>query len=236
MQFVPDQVMGYDRAITVFSPDGRLLQVEYAKKAVSLGAMALGITFKNGVVLMADRHRTDKLLIGESVKKIFRIEDHIISTSSGFISDARVLVKRCRVRSQQHKVTYGEPIDVEGLVRYVADLEQTYTQYGGIRPFGISFLIAGLEKKKGSSLFLTEPSGIYFKYKAKAVGVSSVEANKFLEKNYKENIEEKTAIKIAIKTFKKVLGKEFTYARIETTVVNTDGIRELMNGELKKLG
>ncbi len=234
MQFVPNQVMGYDRAITVFSPDGRLLQVEYAKKAVSLGAMALGITGKDHVVLMADRHRTDNLLIPESVQKIFRIDRRILSTSSGLISDARVLVKKCRVRAQQHKLTYGEDIDVESLVKFVADMEQAYTQYGGIRPFGISFLIGGLEEK-GPAIFLTEPSGIYFKYKAKAVGMNSQEANKLLQKNYKANMDLKASVKLAIQTFKKALGKEFSYDRLESSVITTDGIKELGEEELKKL-
>jgi proteasome alpha subunit len=234
MQFMPNQVMGYDRAITVFSPDGRLLQVEYAKKAVGLGALALGITFKEGVLLMADRHRTDKLLIPKSVKKVFMIENHLALTSAGFISDARVIVKRSRVRAQQHQITYGEPIDVEGLVKYIADLEQAYTQYGGIRPFGVSLLIGGVEARKGSSLFLIEPSGIYFKYKAKAVGMSSEEADKILEKNFKENMDVKSAIKLAQLIFKKILGKDYTLARLETSVVTKKGTDEIASEALSK--
>jgi len=230
---MPNQVMGYDRAITVFSPDGRLLQVEYAKKAVGLGALALGIAFKDGVLLMADRHRTDKLLIGESVNKVFKIENHINLTSAGFISDARVIVKKSRVRAQQHKITYGEPIDVEGLVRYIADLEQAYTQYGGIRPFGISLLIGGIEPRKGASLYLIEPSGIYFKYRAKAVGMSSDEANKILEKGFKENMDLKAAVKLAVSAFKKVLGKEFALSRLETSAVTAKGTEVIASEALK---
>lgn len=234
MQFVPNQVMGYDRAITVFSPDGRLLQVEYAKKAVGLGALAVGIVFKDGVLLMADRHRTDKLLIQESVQKIFKIESHINLTSAGFISDARVIVKRARVRAQQHKITYGEPIDVEGLVRYVADLEQAYTQYGGIRPFGVSLLIGGVEARNGPNLFLIEPSGIYFKYKAKAVGMNSAESDKILEKGYKENLDLNKSVKLAIDAFKKALGKDFSFDRLETSVITLKGMQEIKSEALKK--
>ena len=127
--------MGYDRAITVFSPDGRLLQVEYAKKAVSQGAMTLGIVYKDGVLLIADRRIREKLQVSESIKKIYKIDNHILSTFSGLTSDARVLVKKCRVQAQQHKLTYGEPIDIEGLVKYISDIEQMHTLYGGIRPF-----------------------------------------------------------------------------------------------------
>jgi proteasome alpha subunit len=223
MQFMPNQVMGYDRAITVFSPDGRLLQVEYAKKAVSLGALALGIAFKDGLLLMADRHRTDKLLVPKSVKKVFIIENHIGMTSAGFISDARVIVKKARLRAQQHKITYGEPMDIEGLVKYLADTEQAYTQYGGIRPFGVSLLIGGFEAK-GPTLYLIEPSGIYFQYKAKAVGTNSEEAaDKLLEKGYKDNMDRKTAIKLAVSVFKKVIGKDFSVNRLETSIITTKG-------------
>ncbi len=223
MQFVPDQAMGYDRAITVFSPDGRLLQVEYAKKAVSLGATALGIVCKDSVLLMADRYRTDKLLIQDSVKKIFKIDDHIIAGSSGFISDARVLVKKCRVRAQQHKMTYGEDMDTESLVKYVADMHQAYTQFGGARPFGISLLIAGI--KDEPELFLTEPSGIYFKYKAKAVGMGADEANKMLEKGYKEGMSCDEAMELAVSIFKKVLAKDFHFNRLEVSLVDKSGIK-----------
>jgi proteasome alpha subunit len=234
MQFMPNQVMGYDRAITVFSPDGRLLQVEYAKKAVSLGALALGIKFKDGIMLMADRHRTDKLIIPKSVNKVFKIENHVTMTSAGFISDARVIVKKARLRAQQHKVTYGEPIDIEGIVKYLADLEQAYTQYGGIRPFGVSLLLGGVEARKDPSLFLIEPSGIYFKYKAKAVGMRSEEADKLLEKAYKENLDAKSAVKIGLAIFKKLLGKEFNLIRLETSVVTQTGTEEVASEALTK--
>lgn len=232
MQFVPNQVMGYDRAITMFSPDGRLLQVEYAKKAVSLGSMALGVAFKDGILLMADKHREDKLVIAGSVRKVSRINSNIISTSAGYIPDARVLVKKCRVRAQQHKITYGEDMDVEGIVKYVADIEQAYTQYGGIRPFGISLLVGGHDRK-GPQIYLIEPTGTYFQYKAKAIGMNSSEANKHLEKDYRENIDLKAAIKLAIGAFKKALGKEFSIEKLECEAVTKDGIKELKSGDLK---
>ena len=231
---MPNQVMGYDRTITVFSPDGRLLQVEYAKKAVSLGALALGIVFKGGVLLMADRYRTDKLLIPDSVKKVFKIEEHIGMTSAGFISDARVIVKKARLSAQQHKMTYGEPMDVEGLVKYLADTEQAYTQYGGIRPFGVSLLIGGCEGTK-PSLFLIEPSGIYFKYKAKAVGTNQEdEVNKMLEKGYKENMELKAAMKLGVSAFKKALGKQFAITRLETSIITIKGTESIAPTALTK--
>ncbi len=224
VQMLPQQVMGYDRAITMFSPDGRLLQVEYAKKAVSLGSMALGITCKDGVVLMADKRITENLIIKESVKKIFIIDKQIIATAAGYISDARVLVKRCRLFAQQHKLTYGEKIDVEGIIKYISDMEQAYTQYGGIRPFGISFLMGGIDKK-GSQLFLTEPSGIYFKYKAKAIGIGSSDANKMLEEKYDPNITTEQGLKLAKDIFKKILGKKYKSDRIEASIVTKSGVK-----------
>lgn len=226
VQILPQQAMGYDRAITVFSPDGRLLQVEYAKKAVSQGAMTIGIIYKDGVMLIADRRIRDKLQIAESIRKINKIDNHILSTFSGLTSDARVLVKRCRVFAQQHKLTYGEPVDVEGVVKYICDTEQMHTLYGGIRPFGISFLLAGIDKK-GKQLFVTEPSGIYAGYKAKAIGLNSDKANDLLSKKYKENLSKDDALKLAIDVFKQVLEKEFNFERMEASAVTEKGIEKI---------
>ncbi len=225
--------MGYDRAITVFSPDGRILQVEYAKKAVDTGTLTIGITCKDGVVFLADTKRGDKLIAEGSIKKMFQLEDHVSATYSGYISDARILIKKCRVKAQQHKVTYGEEISAEDLAKYLADLKQAYTQYGGIRPFGVSILIGGMGKK-GPQLFVTEPSGIYFQYKAKAVGMDSVDANKYLEKNYKENMKMEDCIKLGIQTLKKILGKEFKYGNIVASMTTNDGFKRLSTADLKK--
>jgi len=230
---MPNQAMGYDRAITMFSPDGRLLQVEYAKKAVSLGATVIGIVAKDCVIIAADRYRTDKLLIQNSVSKVFNIDDYIVLGSSGFMSDARILVRRARVRAQQHKLTYGENIETESIVKYIADLKQAYTQYGGARPFGISLLVGGVTKKP--KLFLTEPSGSYFEYKAKAIGTKSDEANKLLEKNYKENMSQEEATRLAISIFKKTQGKEFNIERLEVAIATASEIKTLSEAKLKKM-
>ena len=226
MQVLPNQAMGYDRAITVFSPDGRILQIEYAKKAVSAGAMTLGIVYKDGVLLAADRRIVEKLLVAESVKKVAQIDDHIISTFAGYTSDARVLVRKMRVFAQQHRLTYGEETDGEGVVRYVSDMAQTYTQYSGIRPFGISFLLASIDKK-GVNLFMTEPSGIYSQYYAKAIGLGSTEANKALEKKYKENMKFEEAKKLAREVFKEILNEEFSIDRLEAMAVTKDGVQKV---------
>jgi proteasome alpha subunit len=230
MQILPQQAMGYDRAITVFSPDGRLLQVEYAKKAVSHGAMTLGIVYKEGILLVSDRRITEKLMVAESVHKISRIDDHVAGTFAGYTSDARVLIKKCRVFAQQHKLTYGEPVDIEGVVKYVSDLEQAYTQYGGIRPFGIAFLFAGVDKR-GVQLYETDPSGIYTQYLARAIGMGSPEANKVLERKFKEGMKLEDAQKLALEVFKEILDKEFSLEKLEAAAITSKGTDMLKMSE-----
>ena len=225
MAEIPQGVMGYDRATSVFSPDGRLLQVEYAKTAVSKGALALGIVCKDAVLLMADRRIANRLVVEDSVKKVLKIDDHIIATASGLISDARVLIKKCRIKAQQNRLIYGEKITVETLIKYVSDMEQLYTQYGGIRPFGISFLMGGIDSKP--RLFMTEPSGIYFGYKARAIGQNATEANKLLDKKYKSGLKLQEGVKLAKSVFKSALGKDYSSERIEAMAVTPKGIERL---------
>lgn len=217
--------MGYDRTITVFSPDGRLLQVEYAKKAVSHGALGIGIIYKDGILLVSDRRITEKLMIAESVHKISQIDETIGASFAGYTSDARVLVKKCRVFAQQHKLTYGENTDVEGVVKFVSDMEQAYTQYGGIRPFGISFLFSGSDKK-GLHLFETDPSGIYTEYKARAIGMGATEANKLLDKKYRDGMKLEDAKAIALEIFKEILEKEFSLERLEAATITAKGFEK----------
>ncbi|MBI2079451.1 archaeal proteasome endopeptidase complex subunit alpha [Candidatus Micrarchaeota archaeon] len=138
----------YDRAITVFSPDGRLFQVEYAKEAVKRGATAIGLVAKDVVALVAYKATHSKLSVPESLRKIFDIDAHIAVTASGLIADARRLVDVARVDAQRHRLTYNEPATIESIARSACDLMQVYTQYGGIRPFGVSLLIAGVDDKR----------------------------------------------------------------------------------------
>ena len=158
--------MGYDRSITMFSPDGRLLQVEYAKKTVKQGSTAIGLACKDGVVLVADKRVTSKLMVPETIEKTFRIDNHIATTAAGIISDARVLVDRAQLKAQQHAVTYDSMIDVISVVKDMCDLKQICTQSAGLRPFGVSMLVGGVENGGEIKLFLTEPYGLYFQYKA----------------------------------------------------------------------
>ena len=218
IQSMQHQVMGYDRAITMFSPDGRLLQVEYAKKTVKQGSTAIGITYKNGVLLLTDKRITDNLVIADSVEKIWIIDDHLLATAAGIISDARVLIDRAQVKAQQHKVTYDSPIDVLSVVKDICNLKQVCTQSGGLRPFGVSLLIAGADFD-GPKLYETDPTGIYFRYKATVIGEGEVEVEELLKKEYKENMSREDAIKLAMKAMYKFIKKNVSMDRIDAAYV-----------------
>ena len=215
------QMMGYDRTSTMFSPDGRLLQVEYAKKTVRQGTSAIGVVCKDGVLLVADKRVVDKLIVPSSVEKVFQVDDHIAATASGIISDGRVLIERAQVIAQQNKVTYDSDIDVLTLVKEICNMKQVYTQYGGARPFGVSILFAGVDET-GMRLFATEPTGIYFEFKATAIGESEVEIKDILNKEYKENLSIEDGLKLCINALKKVLGKEFDISRIDGAYIEKD--------------
>src|SRR3989344_4136752 len=144
---IPDmqhQVMGYDRSATMFSPDGHILQEEYAEKTVRLGTASIGIRCENGVVIVSDKGEKDSLIISDSADKIYEIDEHIMSSAAVILSDARLLVNHVRIIAQQHRVTYDNSIDIESIIREISDIMQQYTQHPGIRPFGVSLLIAGV--------------------------------------------------------------------------------------------
>lgn len=215
---MPHQLMGYDRAITMFSPDGRLLQVEYAKKTVRQGSTAIGFACKDGVLLVTDKRIVDKLVVPDAVEKIFQIDDHIIATASGILSDARILIERAQLRAQQHQVTYDTPIDTLSVVKDLANLKQLVTQSGGFRPFGVSLLIAGIDED-GPKVFETDPTGIFFQYWACAIGEGEVEVEEVLHKEYKQDMTIDECLKLAIKALTKFLDKNFNVDRIDAAYV-----------------
>lgn len=180
----------------MFSPDGRLFQVEYAKEAVKRGSTALGITFKDGIVL-ATVKPSGKLVVSDSTEKIFQIDDHLAVVAAGFLADARSIVQMIRVKSQMHKITYEEPIDVWNIGKVVGNRMQLITQYGGLRPYGASMLLGGVDKT-GIHLIETDPSGTLFEWKAQAIGRGAILANKILNQKWKENLSEKEAFEIAL--------------------------------------
>ena len=213
-QPVQHQMMGYDRTSAMFSPDGRLLQVEYAKKTVKQGTSALGIVCKDGIVLVADKRISEKLIIPESVEKIFKVDEHVGVTASGILSDGRVLIERSQIVAQQHRITYDEPVDVISLVKDICDYKQFYTQVGGARPFGVSLLFAGITNGK-PELYMTDPTGIFFAYKATAIGEGETELKEMLEKQHRDNMTIDDGLKLAVRALKKTLGKEFDEERID---------------------
>jgi proteasome alpha subunit len=236
MESVDHQAMGYDRAITMFSPDGRLLQVEYAKITVKKGIPSIGLVCSDGVVLVSDRRVFDKLMVPEGVEKTFQIDNHLVASLAGLSSDGRVLMERAQLKAQQHRVTYDSPIDIISIVKDACDLKQICTQSGGLRPFGVSILFAGIDNKV-PKLFLTEPSGVFFQYYATAIGQNSDEINTILDKEYKPNMNISQATSLGVKALKKVLGNHFDITRVEAVFVKSDNPKfELMsNDELKKL-
>jgi proteasome alpha subunit len=221
MQPMPHQLMGYDRAITMFSPDGRLLQVEYAKKTVKQGSTAIGMVCSDGVLLVTDKRIIEKLIVPESVEKIFQVDDHIGATASGILSDARVLIERAQLRAQQHKVTYDSPIDVLSIVKDVCSLKQICTQSAGLRPFGVSLLVAGIDSS-GPVLFETDPTGIFFQFKATVIGEGESEVQAVLDKEYKDEMTIDDGLKLCVKVLVKVLDKNFDVARIDAAYIKKD--------------
>ena len=219
MQPMQHQMMGYDRAITMFSPDGRLLQVEYAKKTVRQGSTAIGIVCSDGVVLVADKRVVDSLVVPESVEKIWQIDEHIGATASGILSDARVLIDRAQLKAQQNRVTFDSEIDTSTIVKDICDLKQICTQSGGLRPFGVSVLIAGIDGVT-PRLYETDPIGIYFQYKATAIGEGEIEVEEILHNEYKADLTIEDGLKLSLKALKKVLGENFNVERIDAAFIN----------------
>jgi len=230
-----NQVMGYDRAATMFSPDGHLLQVEYAEKTVRLGSASIGFSCKNGIVIIADRRMRDKLVVEDSANKVFEIDEHIIASAAGILSDARVLIERAQLLAQQHRVTYDSGIDVESIIKEIANLKQMSTQYGGLRPFGVSMMVAGITGEK-SKLYVSDVTGNYYEYTASAIGENDEKIKEMLREEFSENMSIEEATKLGFKIFKKLLGKNYEVERFDVGYVNVDDkkLKRVSGEELKK--
>jgi proteasome alpha subunit len=229
------QQMGYDRAATMFSPDGHLLQVEYAEKTVRLGSASIGLTCKDGVVIVSDRRIRDKLISPESANKVYEIDTHVIATASGILADARMLIDQAQVLAQQHMVTYDSPVEPIAVIRMIADRKQMYTQYGGARPYAVAFLVAGVNKGK-PHLYTSDVTGNYFAYKANAIGEHDERIKETLRKDFDENMTMEEAIKFALKIFKEILEKNFDLERFDVGYISTkdEKLVRLHGDELKK--
>ena len=192
---MPSQ-QGYDRAITVFSPDGRLYQVEYAIETVKRGTLALGIKTKEGIIIAVEE-KPRRLQISEKPQKLFQVDHHMGIAAAGYIPDARGQVNDIRFFSQSSKLVYDEPVDVGTVAKYAADEFQHYTQYAGVRPMGVALIIGGVDNN-GNALFLVDPSGTYVEYNAVAIGANSDTVTEFLKKEYKPDITIDEGIVLAI--------------------------------------
>ncbi|MDP4039423.1 MAG: archaeal proteasome endopeptidase complex subunit alpha [Candidatus Pacearchaeota archaeon] len=212
------QAMGYDRAATMFSPDGHLLQVEYAEKIVKLGSNSVGLNCKDGVVLIADKRIRDNLIAPESASKIYEVDEHIVATAAGISSDARILVDKSQILAQQNKISFNSPIEPISVIRMIADSMQAFTQYGGARPFGVAIMLAGVSKGR-AHLYTSDITGNYFAYKANAIGENDEQIKEELRKNFKETMTIDEGIKFVMKIFKNILGKNFEVERFDVGYV-----------------
>lgn len=218
MQMTNQQQAQYDRGITIFSPDGRLFQVEYAKEAVKKGATALGLTYENGVVLAATR--SNHQLKVRNPEKVFKVDDHIGLVTSGLVADGRTLVDETRNEAQKYLMTYDEEIPTPVLAKFVADRCQQFTQYGGVRPYGVSTISGGV-KDGNPKVYQTDPSGTLNQWNAIAIGKGGEETKEHLEENWEEELTEEKAVEMAVEALRK--GEEdIELENIELAIVDVE--------------
>ncbi len=224
----PTQSMGYDRAITVFSPEGRLYQVEYATEAVRHGPLAVGVKVEKGVVLVGEKRSPNKLVDLSTLKKILLIDDHVGTAIAGLHADARKLIDQARVRAQINRLSYDEPISIQSLVVDICDTKQMHTQYGGVRPFGVSLLLAGIDDH-GPQLYTTDPSGSFWGWKAAAIGKESERVRDFFVERYNPKAKLDDALHLALDAVEEVSGEAATPEErretIEIGMIDTDALK-----------
>ena len=196
----PSQSLGYDRGVSVFSPEGRLYQVEYATEAVRHGPLAVGVKSPAGVVLVGEKRTPHPLVDITTIKKILLIDDHIGTAIAGLHADARKLIDQARIQAQINRLNYDEPILVHSLIENICDTKQAHTQYGGARPFGVSLLVAGVDDH-GTQLYTTDPSGSFWGWKAAAIGKESDVVRDFFKEHYKPNLDMDGVLKLAMDGF-----------------------------------
>eukprot|EP00842_Homolaphlyctis_polyrhiza_P006046 jgi/Hompol1/6442/HPOL_001707-RA len=213
----------YDSRTTIFSPEGRLYQVEYAMEAISHAGTALGVLSSEGVVIAAERQVSSKLLETISHEKVYKLNDSICCAVAGLTADANSLINYCRIQAQKHLFRFNEPIPVEQLVQNLCDMKQGYTQYGGLRPFGVSLLYAGHDEHYGFQLYHSDPSGNYSGWKATCIGANSSNATSLLKQDYKEGMTLKEAKSLAIKVLAKTMDStSLTGEKVEFATISKD--------------
>ncbi len=226
----------YDRAITVFSPDGRLFQVEYALETVNRGATIVGIACPEGVVLGAEEKIETKLQDTDFTWKLYTVDDHLGAAVVGLGSDARILIDQARIYAQSNRLMYDEPIDIEIMTKRVGDIKQLYTQHAGVRPFGVSIIFGGVDKT-GSRVFSTDPSGSYRGYKAVAVGIGRETVENILKEEYRDDLKLDEAVKLAVKSLTRALEARGEPKRIKINLIPSDTkkLRALSDEEIENI-
>mmetsp|Transcript_20522 Transcript_20522/g.32060 ORF Transcript_20522/g.32060 Transcript_20522/m.32060 type:complete len:250 (-) Transcript_20522:78-827(-) len=219
----------YDQRTTMFSPEGRVYQVEYALQSIEHAAAALGILTSGGVILAAEKRIPSKLLdteakttLGINSDKMMKIDNHIACVVAGMTSDSHILIQNAREIAQQHRFSFREAIPVEDVAQQIADIKQSYTQYGGLRPFGASLLIAGYDAQSGMQMYLTDPSGNYSQWNAHAIGNGSTAAIDIMKGEWKEGLSLDEGAKIALKCLQKILDSALSKERVEIAVLSAD--------------
>jgi proteasome alpha subunit len=225
---------GYDRVATMFSPKGRLYQVEYASKIVEQGTIGIAIAYADGILFAADKHVTSTLVLPESIEKLFHVDGHLGAVSAGLVGDARRLVTLARQNAQENRMMYDEPIHVETLVKEISSIKQIFTQYAGMRPFGVSLIIGGLDDT-GVRLFETEPSGALAEYKAVAIGKGKKQAMEVLERGYNEKISLENALKLAVAAIKASKDKDEKFDLRKVDVAHIEKGKTFHHLDLKKM-
>ena len=215
------QAMGYDRTATMFSPEGHLLQVEYAEKTVRLGSASIGMVCSDGVFILADKRIKDKLIVESSANKIYEIDSHLIASVAGIVSDARVLIERAQLTSQQNRITYDSPIEPELIIKEISNIKQQFTQYGGARPFGVSLMIAGIRDKK-PELYTSDITGNYFSYHANSIGENDEKIKERLRERHSPDLSMKKGVKVALDIFKEIQGKNFSLDQFELAYIKNE--------------
>ena len=218
------QGRAYDRALTVFSPEGRLFQVEYALEAVRRGTLAVAVKSKEDVCIAAQIKIASNLMDANSIDKIFQVDEHIGVAISGLHADSRSLINYARVQAQSFRLTYDEPVRLNMLAKAVADLKQQYTQFGGVRPWGCALFFIGIDAT-GTQIYTTSPSGIYRDFKAYAIGTGEASARQYLIENYKPNLSFEELMKLTLSALKEAIDDEPTKENIRFGYIKSEDKR-----------